>query len=113
MSTGELIRLCAESDVKEGAPVRVVLDGHPVLAVFRVDTEIYIVDDECTHGKASLVEDGTVEDHKVKCGWHDCQFDLPTGESYGFPCTEPLRTYTPIIKEGAIYFNGEPRPRID
>jgi nitrite reductase/ring-hydroxylating ferredoxin subunit len=56
------------------------------------------------------VDDGTTDDHKIICGWHNCEFDMHTGESYGYPCIVGLRTYTPLIKDGAIYFNGEPRP---
>jgi nitrite reductase/ring-hydroxylating ferredoxin subunit len=110
MSNETLTRLCAESDVKEGAPVRVELEGFPVVAIFKVGEEIFIIDDECTHGKASLVGDGSVDGNKVICGWHNCEFDIPSGEPYGFPCTEALHTYTPVIKDGGIYFNGEARP---
>jgi nitrite reductase/ring-hydroxylating ferredoxin subunit len=109
----ELVKLCAESDVAEGKPVRVALEGLPIVAVFKVGADIFIIDDECTHGKASLVDDGAVEGNKVICGWHNCEFDLPSGLPYGFPCTEALNTYTPVVKDGAIYFDGVARPPVE
>jgi nitrite reductase/ring-hydroxylating ferredoxin subunit len=57
----------------------------------------------CTHGEASLSEDGYIDDYRVVCSWHDGQFDLRTGEPMALPCFEPLKSY-PVTLDGDAVF---------
>ncbi len=68
------------------------------LAVYRVQGEVYVTDDRCTHGDARLSE-GFVIDGCVECPFHQGQFDIRTGEPLCTPVTEPIRTY-PVLVEG-------------
>jgi ethylbenzene dioxygenase ferredoxin component len=67
---------------------------------------IFITDDTCTHGSASLSE-GYLEGDVIECPFHGGAFDIRTGEPTAFPCAEALRTYAAIIQDGFIYIEPE------
>lgn len=91
--TNELHRLCAASDVAQGEILGASLPDGTRLAVYRVDGEIYVTDDRCSHGDASLSEEGSLDGFLVECSWHFGSFDVRTGQPVAHPCTEPIRTY--------------------
>lgn len=94
-----IVALCAAADVEPGEIVQGVLPGGHTLAVYNVDGDFYITDDTCTHGEASLAEDGMLEGDEVECTWHFGRFKVATGEACAMPCTIPLRTW-PVIMQG-------------
>jgi nitrite reductase/ring-hydroxylating ferredoxin subunit len=77
-------------------------DGHRV-AIYLVDGEVYVTDDLCTHGEASLCDEGTIDGCTVECSWHFGSFDVRSGEPTASPCTEPLRTYRATVEGGQVY----------
>lgn len=97
------IRLCDLASVSEATPTRVTLDGRAAVAVFKVGDEVYVTDDLCTHGQASLSEDGELEGYTIICSWHEGAFDIRTGDATARPCIESLRVYPVSIREGGIY----------
>lgn len=99
------LRLCLVSDVKPEQPLQVVVEGHDPFAVFSVEDEIYVTDDFCTHGKASLSDEGELDGFKILCTWHDGAFDIRTGEILSRPCTEKLRTYKVTIEDGSVFID--------
>jgi p-cumate 2,3-dioxygenase ferredoxin component len=97
-----LISLCPVDEVWEGAIRMAVLpDGHRI-ALYNVNGMVYATDDTCTHGAASLAEDGQVEGHVVECGWHNGRFDVRTGEACAMPCTEALRRWPVQVVDGQV-----------
>ena len=97
-----LITLCPLDEVWEGAIRLAILpDGHR-LALYNIDGEVHATDDTCTHGAASLSEDGHVEGPLVECGWHNGSFDIRTGVACGMPCTEGLRSWPVRIVDGQV-----------
>ena len=90
MGTG-LIRLCAARMVGNDAPVRVEHDGR-AFAIFTVNGQYFVTQDECTHGPGSLAE-GWVEGEEVECPFHQGRFHIPTGQPAAPPCTVPLRVW--------------------
>lgn len=95
-------RLCASADVPEGEVFQVDLGDGRVLAVYRVDGQVYATDDLCTHGDASLAE-GEIENGEIVCPYHMGKFDIRTGEATGAPCSIALRIYTVIERDDAIH----------
>jgi p-cumate 2,3-dioxygenase ferredoxin subunit len=96
------VTLCPADDVWEGAIHAADLpDGHK-LALFRLGDEVYATDDTCTHGAASLSEDGSVIGDRVECGWHNGQFDIRTGAACQSPCSEALKTWHVRIVEDQV-----------
>ncbi|MFE2999431.1 non-heme iron oxygenase ferredoxin subunit [Nocardia sp. NPDC059246] len=82
--------------------VRVTPDGWPPLLVYRVDGEIYVTADTCTHATASLSE-GELEGHTIVCPVHWAEFDIRTGRALCFPATQALATYEASVDDGQIY----------
>ena len=71
-----LVPLCPEDEVWEGAIRQVVLADGRKLALYNLEGEILATSDTCTHGAASLSEDGTVDGAQVECSWHNGRFDV-------------------------------------
>ena len=88
------------SAVGEGIPFQAEVDGVPVVVV-RCGSELYAVEDRCTHDGESLGE-AEVEDCQVICPRHGAHFCLRTGEALTPPAYEPLRTYRARIENGRV-----------
>jgi nitrite reductase/ring-hydroxylating ferredoxin subunit len=97
------VRLCPADEVDEGCMVQAKVEGHPPFAVYRVEGQIHVTDDTCTHGKASLADEGELEGHCVTCTWHDGRFDIRTGQPLCAPCTHPIRVYPVRVDGGDVW----------
>lgn len=106
MSLSDLVKLCALDDVPDGGALRVETPGFPALAVFRVGDLVYVTDDVCTHGEASLSE-GDLEGCEIICPYHLGSFDITSGKPIAAPCTEAIRIYAPIVDAGMIFIVPE------
>ncbi len=95
-----LINLCAASIVGAEAPVRVEHDGR-AYAIFVINGQHYVTQDECTHGPGSLAE-GWVEGEEVECPFHQGRFHIPTGHPAAPPCTVSLRVWLVRLIDGDI-----------
>jgi nitrite reductase/ring-hydroxylating ferredoxin subunit len=95
-----LVALCAASDVKPDTPVRALLEN-VAFAVFNLNRQFYVTQDQCTHGPGSLSE-GFVMDTEIECPFHQGRFDIRTGQPTAAPCIEALRTWTVHVIDGQI-----------
>jgi len=102
---GRRIELCRAADVAVGTPLRVEAEGL-VLAVFNLDGEFYVTDDQCTHGPGSLSE-GYIECDVVECNFHNGQFNIKTGEVVSPPCMVPIKTYKTVVENGRVLIETE------
>ena len=84
-------RIGSTDEFAEGEPIRRSIGGCDI-AIFRVDGNLYALDDHCSHGDASLSE-GWVEGNCVECPLHQARFNLITGEPETGPALEPVRSY--------------------
>ncbi|WP_454621236.1 non-heme iron oxygenase ferredoxin subunit [Bradyrhizobium cenepequi] len=73
------------------------------IAVYNVDGAIYATADLCTHGEASLSEEGILTGKIVECPWHFGTFDVTNGQPTGMPCTVALKTYRVKLSEEDVY----------
>ena len=94
------IELCNADDVAVGTALKVEKDGLTV-AVFNVDGEFYVLDDQCTHGPGSLSE-GYIAGDVVECNFHNGQFNIRTGEVVSPPCMVAVKTYPVTVIEGRV-----------
>ncbi len=101
------VRLCGVADVGEGEMIQATAANKPPFAVYHVDGVFYVSDDACSHGKASLSDEGELDGHCVTCTWHDGQFDIRTGEPTAAPCTQPIRVYPVKIEDEAVWIDIE------
>jgi 3-phenylpropionate/trans-cinnamate dioxygenase ferredoxin subunit len=86
--------------VSDAATLSVDVDGLAVVIV-RCGSELYAVEDRCTHDGESLGE-APVEDCQIICPRHGSHFCLRTGEALTPPAYEPLRTYRVREQQGRL-----------
>lgn len=98
-----LTRLCSLSEVSEDLPFRAVVDDF-AYAVFQVGGQYYVTADLCSHGPGSLSE-GFVENCQVECPFHQGRFDIRTGAPTAPPCELPIRVWTAIVQDGAVFID--------
>ena len=99
------IDLCSTADVAPGSAIKVET-GDLSLAVYNIDGEFYVTDDECTHAAASLA-DGMLEGETIECALHFGAFNVKTGEAVQAPCFTPLRTYKVAVRGDNVYVDLE------
>ncbi|OGA34004.1 MAG: hypothetical protein A3F75_14440 [Betaproteobacteria bacterium RIFCSPLOWO2_12_FULL_64_23] len=91
-----ILPLCAVAELEIGTPRRVIAEGMPPLAVFRLEEGFFVTNDTCTHGEASLC-DGFVDGDEVECPWHSGKFCVRDGRPTAFPAVEPIKVYRTYI----------------
>jgi nitrite reductase/ring-hydroxylating ferredoxin subunit len=94
------VELCKADEVAAGSALRVEAGGVTV-AVYNIDGEFYVTDDNCTHGPGSLSE-GFIDGDVVECNFHNGQFNIKTGEVVSPPCMIPVKTYPTRIEDGKV-----------
>lgn len=105
----EWVLLCKTSDVPSGEIATAKHPGGLDLAIYNVDGEYYVTSDRCTHGAASLYDEGELRGHVVECAWHNGTFDVRTGAALTMPCRVPLRSFETKVVGDELYI--QPRPR--
>jgi biphenyl 2,3-dioxygenase ferredoxin subunit len=75
--------------------------GGVTVAVYNIDGEFYVTDDNCTHGPGSLSE-GFIDGDVVECNFHNGQFNIKTGEVVSPPCMIPVKIYPTRIEDGKV-----------
>jgi nitrite reductase/ring-hydroxylating ferredoxin subunit len=105
MSDPRRIDLCSAADVAPGTALKVETAGLS-LAVFNLDGEFFVTDDNCTHGPGSLSE-GFIDGDVIECNFHNGQFNIRTGEVVAPPCMVPIRTYKTLVQGGRVVIELE------
>ena len=96
--SAEVLTVCRKDEVAEGSVIQVQKDGLD-LAVYCVESVFYVTDNLCTHGPGYMNE-GYLDGHVIECDFHNCAFDIRTGEVVSPPCMVPLKTY-PVLDDAA------------
>ena len=95
------VELCKADEVAAGSALRVE-KGNLIVAVFNLDGEFYVTDDNCTHGPGSLSE-GYIDGDVIECNFHNGQFNIKTGEVVSPPCMVPVKTYPAVVEGGTVF----------
>jgi p-cumate 2,3-dioxygenase ferredoxin component len=104
---GEFVKICAAKDVLDGDITKALLPDGTDVALYRVDEKIYATSNRCTHGDATLSDEGMMNGTTVECTFHSGTFDVTTGEATGMPCEIPLKTYTVKLIDGDVHIEIE------
>ena len=102
------------SELEQDVPVRVEVDGEPVVLVRRGD-DVRALHDTCSHAEASLSE-GEVFDGEIECVLHGSMFSLQTGQPSCLPAMKPVPTYEvtvdgdEVVVDATEPTNGAPVP---
>ena len=75
----EYTRVCKVSELKESRGKRFLINDVEV-AVFKVNGEIYVLNNTCPHQHTTVIYDGFIEEGCVVCPAHGWMFDLKTGK---------------------------------
>ena len=74
-----------------------------VLVVIRIEHDIYVLDDRCSHEDFSLAEgEVNVATKEIECERHGSMFRLSDGVPTSFPATRPVARYDVRQSEGRV-----------
>lgn len=89
-------------DFVDGQARQVRVDGR-VLVVVRIDYDVYVLDDRCSHEEFSLAEgEVNVATREIECARHGAMFRLSDGEPMSFPATRPVAHYEVSTRDGRL-----------
>lgn len=97
------VEVASDSDLDEQLGVEV---GEKRIALFRVENDIYALDDVCSH-EFSLLSEGEVWDDEVYCEKHGSRFDIRTGAVRSLPAFKPVNSHPVKVEDGLIYVELE------
>lgn len=77
--------------------------GDRVLVVVRIDDDVYVLDDRCSHEDFSLAEgEVDVATCEIECARHGAMFQLKDGQPSSFPATRPVAHYDVVHEDGRL-----------
>lgn len=95
--------LCSLDEMPAGTARRFDV-GDRRLALVRIENDVYVVNDECSHEDYSLAEGEVfVEEREIECWKHGSTFSLETGDPQSLPATQPIAVYTAGVEDGQIW----------
>jgi len=88
-------------ELQEGSNLFVEVDDQPV-ALFRVEGQVYAIDDVCTHDGGPLA-DGKLHGFEIECDRHGARFDIRSGSGISMPAVENVRAHHVKIDGDTIF----------
>ena len=89
-------------DYVHGQAAQVRRDGR-VLVVVRIDDDVYVLDDRCSHEDFSLAEgEVDVATCEIECARHGAMFQLKDGEPTSLPATRAVAHYDVVREAGRL-----------
>lgn len=97
----EYRKVATLGELPEGSNLFVEVDDQPV-ALFRVEGQVYAIDDVCTHDGGPLA-DGKLCGFEIECDRHGARFDIRTGSALTMPAVENVRAHHVKVDGDTIY----------
>ncbi|MGV3653882.1 MAG: Rieske (2Fe-2S) protein [Noviherbaspirillum sp.] len=88
-------------EVREDEPLAVKV-GETLIALIRLDDQVYGTSNICTH-QFALMSDGFVDDGCIECPLHQARFEVATGKRTEGPECPDLRTFPIKVEAGRVY----------
>ena len=76
---GGFTKICTVSELKENQGKRFLINDVDI-AVFKVNGEVFVLNNTCPHQHTTIIYDGFIEDGCVVCPAHGWMFNLRTGK---------------------------------
>ena len=74
-----------------------------VLVVVRIESDVYVLDDRCSHEEFSLaLGEVIVETCEIECARHGAMFSFKDGEPLSLPATRPVAHYDVRQVDGRV-----------
>jgi 3-phenylpropionate/trans-cinnamate dioxygenase ferredoxin subunit len=102
----DFIRVCRESDIREGDRKVFEIEGR-FIAVFRVAGGFYALDDCCTHDGGPLGE-GKLDGFVVICPRHGARFDIRDGRALTMPAVQATASHEVKVESGEVLVRLSP-----
>jgi nitrite reductase (NADH) small subunit len=96
----DYVPVCPLSDL-DGSEKKLVMVGDRPIALFRVEGNVFAIDDTCPHRGGPLSE-GDLDGHLVHCPLHAWVFDVRTGESTS-PGNAEVARYPTKVEGGTVF----------
>lgn len=97
----EYRKVASSSELTEGSKLFVEVDDQPV-ALFRVEGQVYAIDDVCTHDGGPLA-DGKLCGFEIECDRHGARFDIRSGSALSMPAVENVRAHHVKVEGDTIF----------
>ena len=92
----------ALDDFESGAARQITTEGR-VLVLVRIDEDVYVLDDRCSHEDFSLAEgEVNVAEREIECARHGAMFRLSDGQPTSLPATRPVAHYDVVVANGRV-----------
>jgi 3-phenylpropionate/trans-cinnamate dioxygenase ferredoxin subunit len=89
-------------DFESGVPRQLRVEDR-VLVVVRIEDDVYVLDDRCSHEDFSLAEgEVDVGSAEIECARHGAMFRLKDGEPTSLPATRPVAHYDVLNHDGRL-----------
>jgi 3-phenylpropionate/trans-cinnamate dioxygenase ferredoxin subunit len=95
------VGLAAEEDIPAEGTKCVEVGGRRY-ALFKVNGNVYCLDNTCTHLGGPLCE-GRLSGFVVQCPWHGSRFDVRSGQVVGPPARSAVRAYPTTVETGKVW----------
>lgn len=100
----ERVRVCAVSEVPEGAAKRFAAGSREVAVVNLGSEGVRVVDAVCSHAREYLTEgEVDVDLGTIECPKHGSAFDLETGKPRSLPATTAIEVYPVMVENDDVY----------
>lgn len=76
--------------------------GENLIALYKVNGQVYGTSNVCTH-QFALLSDGYIDNDCIECPLHQALFHIPTGERQSGPTCDDLKTYPIKIENGDVF----------
>lgn len=102
MTDDNWIEVCDVSEIVDGEPRESVVSDR-IVALFKVDENIYAMDGICPHHGGPLGQ-GTLDGCIVSCPWHGWRFDVTDG---AYQSSEQMaqQTFPVKVENGKVLVN--------
>jgi nitrite reductase/ring-hydroxylating ferredoxin subunit len=90
-AAGKFVKIGTAAEFEDVEAGKLLDAGGRSLAVFRVGTTYYAIDNTCTH-RGPLAE-GMLVGEEVICPWHGAHFNVKTGAVCSPPAREGVKSY--------------------
>jgi len=96
----KFLKVCKVDELKEKIGRKFFIDDVEI-AIFKVDGNIYALNNFCAHQHAAIIYDGFIEDGFVVCPAHGWKFALKDGKMK--TGTKGLDSYEIKIEDGFVF----------
>jgi 3-phenylpropionate/trans-cinnamate dioxygenase ferredoxin subunit/anthranilate 1,2-dioxygenase ferredoxin subunit len=98
---GEFVAVANQSELEDRQTLRVEING-TVVAVAKVNGEVFAFQEFCTHRFGPLSEGCFVGGNQIQCPWHKSCFDMRSGKVTNGPAKEDIRAFEIVVREGKV-----------